>query len=135
MFFTNEVLPGWTVAALTLGYPAFMSLLALLSSAEGDDMVWLEYWICYGAFFLVQALLVGGAFSWASTETISHVTNFVLAVELPFLLWCMHPLTLGAHVLSELFFKKHAHHIVSQGKGFIVHLFNGIVGLGLLWFL
>jgi len=59
--------------------------------------------------------------------------NFFEMFKLPFLLWCMHPLTLGAHVLSELFFKKHAHYLratTSDGKPLLVQGFNVIVGLG-----
>jgi len=68
MFFTNEQLPDWTDAALTLGYPAVMSLLSLYSRSEGDEKTWLEYWICFGSIFMIDALLLGGVFSFIPAQ-------------------------------------------------------------------
>ena len=37
-----------------VAYPAFMSFIALESEGSEDDKQWLTYWICFGAFNIVD---------------------------------------------------------------------------------
>lgn len=79
-----------------------MALLAQYSTGEADDEVWLSYFICYGTITVLETLLTDGLFSLLlSADHISKVDNAVKLVKLPFLLWCMHPMTLGSDVLSR----------------------------------
>ena len=37
-----------------VAYPAFMSFLALESDGTDDDTQWLTYWVCFGAFNIID---------------------------------------------------------------------------------
>ena len=39
---------------LGVAYPAFMSFMALESEGMEDDKQWLTYWVCFGAFNIID---------------------------------------------------------------------------------
>lgn len=39
---------------LGVAYPAFMSFLALETEGVDDDKQWLTYWVCFGAFNIID---------------------------------------------------------------------------------
>lgn len=83
MIFTNESLPAWTELALTLGYPTLMAVMALQSN-NGEQEVWTCYFILYALVILIEVIL---------TTFLPQYIKYITIGKLPFLLFCLHPLT------------------------------------------
>ena len=71
---------------LGVAYPAFMSFLALESDGLEDDKQWLTYWVCFGAFNIVDQF----------AGVILRFIPFYYFLKLGFLVYLFHPSTLGA---------------------------------------
>jgi len=103
-----------------VAYPAFMSFLALESEGLDDDKQWLTYWVCFGAFNIVDQF----------AGIILSFIPFYFFLKLGFLVYLFHPSTLGAtqvfnsvilprmkeyqHHIDAL--EKQAHEMVKKGK-------------------
>jgi len=71
---------------LGVAYPAFMSFLALETDGLDDDKQWLTYWVCFGAFNIVDQF----------AGVILRFIPFYYFLKLGFLVYLFHPSTLGA---------------------------------------
>jgi len=71
---------------LGVAYPAFMSFLALETEGMDDDKQWLTYWVCFGAFNIVDQF----------AGVILRFIPFYYFLKLGFLVYLFHPSTLGA---------------------------------------
>lgn len=69
-----------------VGYPAFMSFIALETDSKDDDKQWLTYWVCFGAFNIVDQF----------AGIILQFIPFYFFLKLGFLVYLFHPSTLGA---------------------------------------
>ena len=69
-----------------VAYPAFMSFLALESEGLDDDKQWLTYWVCFGAFNIVDQF---------AGIILSFIPMYFF-LKLGFLVYLFHPSTLGA---------------------------------------
>jgi receptor expression-enhancing protein 5/6 len=69
-----------------VAYPAFMSFLALESDGLEDDKQWLTYWVCFGAFNIIDQF----------AGIILTFIPFYYFLKLGFLVYLFHPSTLGA---------------------------------------
>jgi len=78
---------------LGVAYPAFMSFLALESDGLEDDKQWLTYWVCFGAFNIVDQF----------AGVILRFIPFYYFLKLGFLVYLFHPSTLGATTIYEKF--------------------------------
>jgi len=74
-------------------------------------------------------LLFGGVIKNLLPEANANIlTNMFEAIHIPFLLWCMHPLTLGAKILKKLV-ETHDHQLLKgEKKGLLTQLFNLVIG-------
>uniref|UniRef100_UPI0035C727A6 HVA22/TB2/DP1 family protein n=1 Tax=Serratia quinivorans TaxID=137545 RepID=UPI0035C727A6 len=77
---------SYITTAIGVAYPAFMSFLALESDEKDDDIQWLTYWVCFGAFNIVDQF----------AGIILSVIPFYYFLKLGFLVYLFHPKTLGA---------------------------------------
>ena len=86
---------GQSYITNTIGvaYPAFMSFVALESAGTEDDKQWLTYWVCFGAFNIVDQF----------AGLILQFIPFYYFLKLGFLVYLFHPSTLGATVVYEKF--------------------------------
>lgn len=50
------IVEGWTIfiTLLTVIYPSLRSVKAIESKEEGDDKIWLTYWIIFGFFTVLE---------------------------------------------------------------------------------
>ena len=71
---------------LGVAYPALMSLMALKTETKDDDKQWLTYWVCFGAFNIVDQF----------AGIILKFIPFYYFLKLGFLVYLFHPSTLGA---------------------------------------
>ena len=71
---------------LGVAYPAFQSFIALESEGTDDDKQWLTYWVCFGAFNIVDQF----------AGVILQFIPFYYFLKLGFLVFLFHPQTLGA---------------------------------------
>ena len=71
---------------LGVAYPAFMSFVALESEGTEDDKQWLTYWVCFGAFNIVDQF----------AGIILQFIPFYYFLKLGFLVYLFHPTTMGA---------------------------------------
>uniref|UniRef100_A0A7S3N0V6 Receptor expression-enhancing protein n=1 Tax=Strombidium inclinatum TaxID=197538 RepID=A0A7S3N0V6_9SPIT len=69
-----------------VAYPAFMSFRALETDGLDDDKQWLTYWVCFGAFNIVDQF----------AGIILRFIPFYFFVKCGFLIYLFHPSTLGA---------------------------------------
>lgn len=69
-----------------VAYPAFMSFIALESKESDDDKQWLTYWVCFGAFNIVDQF----------AGIILQFIPFYYFLKVGFLVYLFHPSTLGA---------------------------------------
>lgn len=69
-----------------VAYPAFMSFIALESQGTEDDKQWLTYWVCFGAFNIVDQF----------AGIILQFIPFYYFLKLGFLVYLFHPSTMGA---------------------------------------
>ena len=67
-------------------YPAFMSFRALESDGSDDDKQWLTYWVCFGAFNILDQF----------AGIILSFIPFYFFLKCGFLIYLFHPQTLGA---------------------------------------
>ena len=92
---------------LGVGYPCFMSFLALETETPDDDKQWLTYWVVFCIFNIVDTF---GAF-------ILRIIPFYGIAKLCFLIWLMHPDWMGATTLYNKFIlpymKKYEKHIIA----------------------
>jgi len=76
-----------------VAYPAFMSFIALESQGADDDKQWLTYWVCFGAFNIVDQF----------AGIILSFIPFYYFLKLGFLVFLFHPKTKGATQVYESF--------------------------------
>ena len=76
-----------------VAYPAFMSFLALESEGKDDDKQWLTYWVCFGAFNIIDQF----------AGIILSFIPFYFFLKLGFLVYLFHPATLGATQVYQSF--------------------------------
>ena len=76
---------------LGVAYPAFMSFVALESQGTEDDKQWLTYWVCFGAFNIVDQF----------AGIILQFIPFYYFLKLGFLVYLFHPSTMGATTVYE----------------------------------
>jgi receptor expression-enhancing protein 5/6 len=93
-----------------VAYPAFMSFMALESEGLDDDKQWLTYWVCFGAFNIVDQF----------AGLILRIIPFYFFLKCGFLVYLMHPSFLGAtQVYNSLILPRmneYAHHIENIEK-------------------
>tara|TARA_B110001450_G_C17468341_1_gene419125 strand:+ start:22 stop:381 length:360 start_codon:yes stop_codon:yes gene_type:complete len=91
-------------------YPCFMSFIALETDTPEDDKQWLTYWVCYGAFAIVDQF----------AGFILSFIPFYYFLKMAFLIWCMHPATQGATIVYNNyilpFYNEHASEIEAFEK-------------------
>mgnify|MGYP000865026436 FL=1 len=80
-----------------VAYPAFMSFIALESEGAEDDKQWLTYWVCFGAFNIIDQF----------AGTILQFIPFYYFLKLGFLVYLFHPSTLGATTVYNNFIQPH----------------------------
>jgi len=76
-----------------VAYPAFMSFIALESDGTDDDKQWLTYWVCFGAFNIVDQF----------AGIILQFIPFYYFLKLGFLVYLFHPSTMGATTVYNNF--------------------------------
>ena len=100
------------VTMLGVVYPAFASFVALESADKEDDKQWLTYWVCFGAFQIVDCF--GGI--------ILSFIPFYFFLKLGFLLYLSHPKTMGATWVYNTFLsdyiKKYRGKVEAMEKNF-----------------
>jgi hypothetical protein len=80
-----------------------MALMAQLSEGEEDDEVWLAYYICYATFFMAETIVTQGLLTnLLDPSMLGTATNVIAMIKLPFLLFCLHPMTLGAKLFAKM---------------------------------
>jgi len=86
---------GQTYITQVIGvaYPCFMSFLALESDGADDDKQWLTYWVCFGAFNILDQF----------AGIILSFIPFYYFLKMGFLVYLMHPSTLGATVVFNTY--------------------------------
>ena len=83
----------YVTIAIGIGYPAFMSFLALETKSTDDDKQWLTYWIVFGAFNIIDHF----------AEVITAFIPFYLFFKVLFLIFLMHPSTQGALMIYNAY--------------------------------
>ena len=76
-----------------VAYPAFMSFIALESEGTEDDKQWLTYWVCFGAFNIIDQF----------AGIILQFIPFYYFLKLGFLVYLFHPSTMGATTVYNNF--------------------------------
>lgn len=76
---------------LGVAYPAFQSFIALETDGLDDDKQWLTYWVCFGAFNIVDQF----------AGIILQFIPFYYFLKLGFLVFLFHPKTLGATMVYD----------------------------------
>lgn len=77
---------SYITQVIGVAYPAFMSFIALETDSKDDDKQWLTYWVCFGAFNIVDQF----------AGIILQFIPFYFFLKLGFLVYLFHPSTLGA---------------------------------------
>ena len=83
----------YIVNILGVAYPAFQSFLALESEGAEDDKQWLTYWVCFGAFNIIDQF----------AGIILRFIPFYYFLKLGFLVFLFHPATQGATTVYNQF--------------------------------
>lgn len=78
---------------IAVAYPCFMSFIALESEGADDDKQWLTYWVCYGAFNIVDQF----------AGIILQFIPFYYFLKTGFLVFLFHPSTLGATMVYNTY--------------------------------
>ena len=86
------IIPDAVTTVIGVGYPAFKSFMSLESPEKNDDRQWLTYWICLGAFNLLDNL---GGF-------LLDLIPFYSIIKVVVLIWLQHPKSMGALTLYTL---------------------------------
>jgi len=93
-----------------VAYPAFMSFMALESEGLDDDKQWLTYWVCFGAFNIIDQF----------AGIILRIIPFYFFLKCGFLVYLMHPSFLGATQVYNSFIlprmNEYAHQIEQLEK-------------------
>ena len=93
-----------------VAYPAFMSFIALESNEADDDKQWLTYWVCFGAFNIVDQF----------AGIILQFIPFYYFLKVGFLVYLFHPSSLGATTVYNSIIlprmKEYQHHIDALEK-------------------
>ena len=93
-----------------VAYPAFQSFRALESSGMDDDKQWLTYWVCFGAFNIMDQF----------AGIILRFIPFYFFLKCAFLIFLFHPSTLGATSVYNNFIlpqiNQYKHHIETLEK-------------------
>ena len=66
---------------VAVAYPCFMSFIALETDGADDDKQWLTYWVCFGAFNILDQF----------AGVILSFIPFYYFLKLGFLVYLMHP--------------------------------------------
>jgi receptor expression-enhancing protein 5/6 len=90
-----------------VAYPAFMSFMALESEGLDDDKQWLTYWVCFGAFNILDTF----------AGIILRIIPFYFFLKCGFLVYLMHPSFLGATQVYNSF-------ILPRMNEYAVHIEN-----------
>lgn len=78
------------------------AIFAVYSAASNDEVIWHCYFIVYAALTVLETMLATGAFALVlCDEFTSSVAGYIAWGKLPFLLWCLHPLTYGCEVIAK----------------------------------
>ena len=64
-------------------YPLFKSIECLESKDEGQDRLWLTYWVCFASFLLFDAII--------GRLLLKKVVPFYFFVKIGFLVFLYHP--------------------------------------------
>jgi hypothetical protein len=105
-----------------------MAIYAVQSSSSNDEVIWHCYFICYAFVTCIEVMLAEGVF--ANLFCSSFCTNLAGWLDwgkLPFLLWCLHPLTYGCKVIAMNALGK-ATNLVTMNEGRFKILFLVVVG-------
>jgi receptor expression-enhancing protein 5/6 len=87
-----------------VAYPAFMSFMALESEGLDDDKQWLTYWVCFGAFNILDQF----------AGVILRIIPFYFFLKCGFLVYLMHPSFLGATQVYDSFILPRVQQHMSQ---------------------
>ena len=89
-----------------VAYPAFQSFIALETDGLDDDKQWLTYWVCFGAFNIVDQF----------AGIILQFIPFYYFLKLGFLVFLFHPKTLGATMVYDNYILPNVQKYESQMK-------------------
>merc|ERR1719464_1483383 len=84
----------YITVAIGVAYPVFMTFLALESEGGEDDKQWLTYWVVFGVLNIVDQMS-GFILAWIP---------FYFFLKLIFLIFLMHPSTMGASMVYNTYF-------------------------------
>jgi len=88
-----------SVVVVGTAYPIYESMKAVCTIEEGDDTVWLTYWVVQGAISFSTEWVEDLASGWDYDSTAVHWNMF----EFFFYLWLCLPWTDGATIIFEFF--------------------------------
>lgn len=86
-----------SVVVVGTAYPIYESMKAVCTIEEGDDTVWLTYWVVQGAISFSTEWVEGLAHGWGYDSTAVHWNMF----EFFFYLWLCLPWTDGATIIFD----------------------------------
>ena len=83
----------YITVALGVAYPCFMSFIALESDGGEDDKQWLTYWVVFGLLNILDSF----------AGFILAFIPFYFFLKLCFLIFLMHPSTMGATMVYNTY--------------------------------